>query len=193
MQKVPAKAQQMDAALSLPKLTWKNCLGMLTTFTCSAANNLRCLTLSFCIAPTQSLQVHPAKLTHALMSAAQEAAGAQLLIGTITGVTTAAGAVTGVKVQQQQQEQQQQGEASGSSSEVEVLADAVVLALGPWTEAARARLPTAPEMTGVHSITACMAALYCSSMYSPGGGSLGRGGLQSENTVPKQLISLRFC
>ena len=104
------------------------------------------------------------------MSAAQEAAGAQLLIGTITGVTTAAGAVTGVKVQQQQQEQQQQGEASGSSSEVEVPADAVVLALGPWTEAARAWLPTAPEMTGVHSITACMAALHCSSMYSPGGG-----------------------
>jgi glycine/D-amino acid oxidase-like deaminating enzyme len=152
MQEVPVKAQHMDAALSLPKLTWKTCLGMLTTFTCSAAKNLHGLTLSFCIASTQYLQVHPAKLTHALMSAAEEAAGARLLIGTITGVNTAAGAVTGVRVQQRQQHDV----AAGSSSEVEVPADVVVLALGPWTEAARAWLPTAPEMSGVCSNTALL-------------------------------------
>lgn len=90
------------------------------------------------------LQVHPAKLTQALMSAAQEAAGAQLVIGTVTGISTAAGAVKGVKVVQQQQ----QGSAAGA--EVELAADAVVLAMGPWTDAARAWLPTAPEMAGGH-------------------------------------------
>lgn len=102
------------------------------------------------------------------MSAAQEAAGAQLLIGTVTGVTTAAGAVTGVTVQQQQQH----GEAAGSSSEVEVPADAVVLALGPWTQAARAWLPTAPEMSGVCSNTARMEKLHCSSLFITGEGHL---------------------
>jgi glycerol-3-phosphate dehydrogenase len=80
------------------------------------------------------------------MSAAQEAAGAQLVIGTVTGISTAAGAVTAVKVQQQQQQQQ----GSGAGAEVELAADAVVLAMGPWTDAARAWLPTAPEMTGGH-------------------------------------------
>lgn len=98
---------------------------------------------------TSTAQVHPAKLTQALMSAAQEAAGAQLVIGTVTGISTAAGAVTGVKVQQQQQQQ-----GSGAAAEVELAADAVVLAMGPWTDAARAWLPTAPEMTGqkYHSV-----------------------------------------
>jgi glycerol-3-phosphate dehydrogenase len=76
------------------------------------------------------------------MSAAQEAAGAQLVIGTITGISTAAGAVTGVKVQQQQQQ------GAGGSEEVEVAADVVVLAMGPWTDAARHWLPTAPELSG---------------------------------------------
>lgn len=82
------------------------------------------------------------------MSAAQEAAGAQLLIGRVTGISTAAGTVT-VKVQQQ-------GSAAGA--EVELAADAVVLAMGPWTDAARAWLPTAPEMTGEHpqQLTPCM-------------------------------------
>jgi glycerol-3-phosphate dehydrogenase len=96
---------------------------------------MMCLCWLYCL-----WQVHPAKLTHALMSAAQEAAGAQLVIGTVTGISTVAGAVTGVKVQQQQQ--------GAGSSEVEVAADVVVLAMGPWTDAARQWLPAAPEMSG---------------------------------------------
>lgn len=99
------------------------------------------------------LQVHPAKLTHALMAAAEQAAGAQLVLGTVTGISTAAGAVTGVKVQRQQGQEQQQASAGLHSSseeqeEEELPADVVVLAMGPWTDAARAWLPSAPQMTG---------------------------------------------
>lgn len=82
------------------------------------------------------MQVHPAKLTHALMAAAQEAANAQLVIGTVAAITTHDGAITGVRVQQQ------------DGQEVELPADAVVLAMGPWTDAARAWLPTAPHTSG---------------------------------------------
>lgn len=72
------------------------------------------------------------------MSAAEAAAGAKVLIATVTGVVTdSSGAVTAVKVQHQQQHE-----------EVEVPADAVVLAMGPWTDAARAWLPAAPRTTG---------------------------------------------
>jgi len=100
------------------------------------------------------LQVHPAKLTHALMAAAEQTAGAQLVLGTVTGITTAAGAVTGVKVQRQRQQGQEQQQVSAglhSSSEdqeEELPADVVVLAMGPWTDAARTWLPAAPQMTG---------------------------------------------
>lgn len=97
-------------------------------------------------------QVHPAKLTQALMAAAQATAGAQVVYGTVTGLTTSNGAVTGVKVQQQQQQSDQQGAAAGGggsgSEEVELAADAVVLAMGPWTDAARAWLPDAPHVSG---------------------------------------------
>jgi glycerol-3-phosphate dehydrogenase len=85
------------------------------------------------------LQVHPAKLTHALMSAAEAAAGSTLLLATVNGVTTdSSGKVTAVKVQRQQ-----------AAAEEELEADAVVLAMGPWTDAARAWLPAAPVTTGV--------------------------------------------
>jgi hypothetical protein len=84
------------------------------------------------------LQVHPAKLTHALMSAAQAAAGSKVLLATVTGVTTdSSGKVTAVTVQRQQ-----------AAAEEELAADAVVLAMGPWTDAARAWLPAAPATTG---------------------------------------------
>lgn len=101
------------------------------------------------------------------MSAAEQAAGAQLLLGTVTGINTAGGAVTGVRVQRKQHHQgtaandTSNNASNGSSSrggggnsggavsgEVDVAADAVVLAMGPWTDAARAWLPTAPEMSG---------------------------------------------
>lgn len=91
------------------------------------------------------------------MLAAQAAAGAQLVIGTVTGITTAAGAVTAVKVQQQQQ----QGQPGRNSSEVELPADVVVLAMGPWTDAARAWLPTAPEMSGESDISVTMCEATC--------------------------------
>jgi glycerol-3-phosphate dehydrogenase len=84
------------------------------------------------------MQVHPAKLTHALMSSAEAAAGSKVVIATVTGVITdSSGAVTAVKVQPQQ-----------AAEEEELPADAVVLAMGPWTDAARAWLPTAPATTG---------------------------------------------
>ncbi|WIA13222.1 hypothetical protein OEZ85_006814 [Tetradesmus obliquus] len=89
-------------------------------------------------------QVHPAKLTHALMSAAEAAAGSKLVIATVTGISRdSSGNVTGVKVQQQQ-----------AAAEEELPADAVVLAMGPWTDAARAWLPAAPATTGqkYHSV-----------------------------------------
>ncbi|KAF6250359.1 FAD-dependent oxidoreductase [Scenedesmus sp. NREL 46B-D3] len=89
-------------------------------------------------------QVHPAKLTHALVSAAEAAVGSKLLLATVTGVTTGSnGAVTSVRVQRQQ-----------AAAEEELPADAVVLAMGPWTDAARAWLPAAPVTTGqkYHSV-----------------------------------------
>jgi glycerol-3-phosphate dehydrogenase len=96
-------------------------------------------------------QVHPAKLTHALMAAAEQAAGAQVLLGTVTGIDTASGgAVTGVRVRPQQQ----QAGAAAVQEEQVLPADVVVLAMGPWTDAARAWLPTAPPTSGqkYHSV-----------------------------------------
>lgn len=96
------------------------------------------LTAKQCATCYTHLQVHPAKLTHALMSAAEAAAGSKLVIATVTGISRdSSGNVTGVKVQQQQ-----------AAAAEELPADAVVLAMGPWTDAARAWLPAAPATTG---------------------------------------------
>jgi glycerol-3-phosphate dehydrogenase len=108
------------------------------------------------------LQVHPAKLTHALIAAAQAAAGAQVVLGTVTGISTAAGAVTGVRVQQRGQETSAAaGGSTAGSSEVQLPADVVVLAMGPWSSAARAWLPAAPEISGEHQHSLFAAAMWC--------------------------------
>jgi glycerol-3-phosphate dehydrogenase len=131
------------------------------------SSELKPLSEPFSPFPDVPNQVHPGKLTQALMTAAEQAAGAQLLLGTVTGINTADGAVTGIRVRRKQQHQGtgalntssnasgDGGSSSGGaaadddvSGEVNVPADAVVLAMGPWTDAARAWLPTAPEMSG---------------------------------------------
>lgn len=94
------------------------------------------------------------------MTAAQQEAGAQIITGTVSGISTAAGAVTAVKVQQQhcQDTMQRQGTTPGGSSEVEVPADVVVLAMGPWTSAAQRWLPSSPNISGArlpHLLLAC--------------------------------------
>lgn len=93
--------------------------------------------------PPGRAQVHPAKLCHALMAAAQER-GAQLLLGTVCGISTAAdGAVSGVAVRQH-----------GEPEPLQLQTDAVVLAMGPWTGDARKWLASAPETSGqkYHSV-----------------------------------------
>jgi len=81
-------------------------------------------------------QVHPARFTTALLDAAR-AKGAALRLGVVEGVTVRDGVARGVQVS---------GESLG--------ADAVVLALGPWTtRAARGlRLPTVRGLKG-YSVT----------------------------------------
>lgn len=74
-------------------------------------------------------QVHPQKLSQALMEAAQQK-GAQLRIGEVQNITTSGNKVTGVVVD---------GE--------EVEADAVVIAMGPWSGQAAKWLPV-PNITG---------------------------------------------
>lgn len=76
-------------------------------------------------ATQDTAQVHPAAFTSAMMRAAQEQ-GAELRIGTVTGVRQTAGRVTGVEV----------------DGEV-VEADTVVIAMGPWSILAAAWLPLA--------------------------------------------------
>lgn len=116
-----------------------------------------------CYTPcTHTVQVHPQKLTTALMNAAQQKAGAKLVIGTVSGITTSSGAVTAVKVTanstpqggHQGQPQQQSPSTEAVASEQELPADAIVLAMGPWTGLARAWLPSAPATTGqkYHSV-----------------------------------------
>ncbi|KAF8067427.1 TDA3 [Scenedesmus sp. PABB004] len=94
-------------------------------------------------------QVHPARLTAALMAAAERQAGAALLLGTVVGVRRddGSGAVRGVRVRRWGQEGEE-------GEEEELAADAVVLAMGPWTGAARAWLPGAPATAGqkYHSV-----------------------------------------
>src|SRR5205085_395195 len=70
-------------------------------------------------------QVHPALFTAAMMRAA-EAQGAELRLGTVTGMRQAAGRVTGVEI-------------DGTAID----ADAVIIAMGPWSILAAAWLPLA--------------------------------------------------
>ena len=80
-------------------------------------------------------QVHPALFTAAMMRAGQ-AHGAELRLGTVTGVKHAAGRVSGVEI-------------DGDVIE----ADAVVIAMGPWSILAAAWLPL-PAVYGLkgHSL-----------------------------------------
>lgn len=98
------------------------------------------------------MQVHPQKLTTALMAAAEAAAGARVVHGTVCGILRRAdGAATAVRVQLRHQKQQQQQPAQGSVEDLP--ADVVVLAMGPWTGAARAWLPSAPATSGQKVLT----------------------------------------
>jgi glycine/D-amino acid oxidase-like deaminating enzyme len=85
-------------------------------------------------------QVHPARFTAALLGAA-EARGATLRLGVVEGVLRRAGAVRGVTV-------------DGAAVE----ADAVVLAMGPWTGAANLPLPRVHGLKG-YSVTLAAAGL----------------------------------
>jgi len=76
--------------------------------------------------PDTTAQVHPGRYTAAMMRAA-ETHGAALRIGTVSGLTRADDAVTGVLVD---------GET--------LAADAVVIAMGPWSILAGAWLPVPP-------------------------------------------------
>ena len=80
-------------------------------------------------------QVHPALFTAAMMRAA-EAQGAELRLGTVTGMRQAAGRVTGVEVD---------GET--------IDAEAVIIAMGPWSILGAAWLPL-PAVYGLkgHSL-----------------------------------------
>src|SRR5215510_7104887 len=73
--------------------------------------------------PDTTAQVHPGLFAAALMQAAQ-AHGAELRLGRVTGLVQEAAAVTGVRVN---------GEA--------IAADAVVVAMGPWSLLATQWLP----------------------------------------------------
>ncbi|KAL6753258.1 FAD dependent oxidoreductase [Haematococcus lacustris] len=93
-------------------------------------------------------QVHPALLTHALVDSAVER-GAKLMTATVTGLQLGPtdNAVTGVHVTS--------SSAAGGVAQEVLAADAVLLAMGPWTDVAAARwgLPL-PRITGTkyHSV-----------------------------------------
>ncbi|KAJ9511842.1 hypothetical protein QJQ45_004556 [Haematococcus lacustris] len=93
-------------------------------------------------------QVHPALLTHALVDSAVER-GAKLMTATVTGLQLGPtdNAVTGVHVTS--------SSAAGGVAQQVLAADAVLLAMGPWTDVAAARwgLPL-PRITGTkyHSV-----------------------------------------
>jgi glycine/D-amino acid oxidase-like deaminating enzyme len=76
--------------------------------------------------PETTAQVHPRQFTAAMMRAA-ETNGAQLRSGRVTGATQAGGRVTGIEV-------------DGTAIE----ADAVVIAMGPWSILAAQWLPLPP-------------------------------------------------
>ena len=85
--------------------------------------------------PETTAQVHPAQFTASMMHAAA-ARGAELRLGTVTGLARDRDAVTGVLV-----------------GEETLAADAVVIAMGPWSILAAAWLPL-PAVLGVkgHSL-----------------------------------------
>jgi glycine/D-amino acid oxidase-like deaminating enzyme len=84
--------------------------------------------------PLTTAQVHPAQFTHALMQAAL-AGGAQLRLGCVEGIELADAAVRGVRV------------------DGHILpANAVVIAMGPWSGSAASWLPPVAGLKG-HSIT----------------------------------------
>ena len=89
--------------------------------------------------PETTAQVHPARFTTALLGAAQ-ARGSDLRIGVVEGVVQKDGAVRGVSV-------------DGETIE----ADAVVLAMGPWTGRAAGRLPL-PRISGLKGYSVTLAA-----------------------------------
>lgn len=76
--------------------------------------------------PETTAQVHPAAFAAAMMRAA-EAQGATLRLGRVTGIAMGEGRVTGVEID---------GETTA--------ADAVVIAMGPWSVLAAAWLPLPP-------------------------------------------------
>jgi glycine/D-amino acid oxidase-like deaminating enzyme len=84
-------------------------------------------------------QVHPARFTAALLAAAQ-ARGAMLRMGVVQGVVRRSGVVRGVSI-------------DGDTLE----ADAVVLALGPWTGRLAGRLPL-PAVRGLKGYSVTLAA-----------------------------------
>jgi glycine/D-amino acid oxidase-like deaminating enzyme len=85
--------------------------------------------------PANTAQVHPGRFTHAMMKAA-EADGAQLIGGKVTDLVVASDCVRGVRV----------------NDEI-VEADAVVIALGPWSRFAQRWAPL-PQISGLkgHSL-----------------------------------------
>jgi len=89
--------------------------------------------------PETTAQVHPARFTTALLGAAQ-ARGSDLRIGVVEGVVQKDGAARGVSV-------------DGETIE----ADAVVLAMGPWTGRAAGRLPL-PRISGLKGYSVTLAA-----------------------------------
>ena len=89
--------------------------------------------------PETTAQVHPARFTRALVDAAT-ARGADLVMGVVEAVMEQAGAATGVRVDGQV-----------------LAADAVVLALGPWTDTLGARLGL-PRVAGLKGFSVTLAA-----------------------------------
>ena len=85
--------------------------------------------------PESTAQVHPAEFTAAMMRAA-EAQGARLRLGRVTGIAAEGGRVGGVEIDGER-----------------IAADAVVIAMGPWSVLAAAWLPL-PAVYGLkgHSI-----------------------------------------
>ncbi|GAB0491086.1 hypothetical protein MMPV_002334 [Pyropia vietnamensis] len=124
--------------------------------------------------PATTAQVHPAKLTRALLNAS----GATLRTGTVTGVVTGdRGAVTGVRL------------AGG-----DVLpCGKLVLAMGPWSDRACAWLPAAglPPVVGIKAHSVVLAErLPCGRRYEPSdGGTLTR----STAGIPPQALFLEVA
>jgi glycine/D-amino acid oxidase-like deaminating enzyme len=103
-------------------------------------------------------QVHPARFTAALVAAAR-ASGAALHIGTVEGVVERDGRAAGVRLAERAAAGVGIAEADGAAGGARIAAgvleaDAVVLAMGPWTGRAKGqlRLPRIGGLKG-HSVT----------------------------------------